>query len=292
MILSTLWIHFLNDSAQPDRLLKPNLMKIKLLSLLSLLSTLALSNPARAENLQHTQQVMSTRQCQNCDLSRAGFVYANLSGANLQGSDLSEANLTRANFTNANLQGADLRNAVLYNINLSGANLSGANLSGADLRDANLQGTNLQGTILEGANLMGAINLPAGAVTAIDYYRWAMAEDQRGNFSGAVTYYTQALAVQPDFAHAFMGRSISRARMRDAEAALTDAQQAQRFYTAQGNAEGMRVSAEFVTGIQQAQEAQRVASRRRGGVGNGNFVDFIGGLANLAIQYLPYIIGV
>jgi uncharacterized protein YjbI with pentapeptide repeats len=267
-------------------------MKASLLSALSLLIPLALVAPAQAENLQHTQQLMSTRQCQDCNLSRVGLVYADLTGADLQRSNLSEANLTRANLSNANLQGADLSSAVLYNINLTGADLSGANLSGADLRNANLQDVNLQGANLNGANLMGALNLPSGSVGVVDYYNWALAEDQRGNFSGAIAYYTQALVMQPDFANALMGRSISRARMRDADGALVDAQQAQQFYIAQGNIEGQRVSTEFVEGIQQAQEAQLEASGRGNSTGNGNFVDFISGLANLAIQALPLFLGI
>ena len=59
--------------------------------------------PVIAENLEHTQQLLATKQCPSCDLSGAGLVLADLAGANLQG-----ANLARANLSRADLSGADL----------------------------------------------------------------------------------------------------------------------------------------------------------------------------------------
>jgi uncharacterized protein YjbI with pentapeptide repeats len=259
-------------------------MKSRSLAALTLLTSLVFAAPAQAEDLRHTQQLMSTRECQNCDLSRAGFVYANLSGVNLQGTNLSEANLTRANLSNANLQGADFRGAVLYNINLSGADLSGANLSGVDLRDAYLEGANFQGANLEGANLMGSIGIPEGVVTAEDYYRWGLTADQQGNFSGAITYYNEALAIDPDFAHAYLARGVSRYRLRDTNGALADAQKSEQLYLAQGNETGHQASIQFSEGIQAVQEAQ--ANAGRGGGGGGNFLGFLGSLSSLLVRFL------
>jgi tetratricopeptide (TPR) repeat protein len=261
-------------------------MKPRLLSTLTLITTLALITPARAENLQQTQQLLSTRQCQNCDLNRVGLVYADLSGANLNGASLIEANLTQANLTGASLQGADLRGAVLYNINLTGTNLSGANLAGADLRDANLLGANLQGANLTGTDLMGAVNIPNGTLVAEDYYRWGLTSDQHGDFSGAIRYYTQALSMKPDFAHAYLARSASLLQLRNIDGALTDAQKAQQLYVAEGNAQGNQVSTQFIDGIHSAQEAAD-RPRRRGG---GNFLSFLGGLASMAVQFLPMLL--
>ena len=72
------------------------------------------------KNLDTLRQLLTTKQCQNCDLS----------GVNLSDADLHDANLTRANLTNANLKGANLLGANLTGANLKGANLFGANLAG------------------------------------------------------------------------------------------------------------------------------------------------------------------
>ncbi|MEG4801410.1 pentapeptide repeat-containing protein [Microcoleus sp. ARI1-B5] len=90
------------------------------------------------KNLDTVRQLLTTKQCQNCDLS----------GVNLSEADLHDANLTRANLTKANLKGA---------------NLLGANLTGANLKGANLFGANLAGTILKNADLSGAI-MPDGTI--------------------------------------------------------------------------------------------------------------------------------
>ncbi|NES93981.1 MAG: pentapeptide repeat-containing protein [Desertifilum sp. SIO1I2] len=78
-------------------------------------------SPAKAQNPAHVEQLLQTRQCSRCDLSRS-----NLAGANLRYANLAGANLEGANFF-----GADLRYA-----NLSGANLKGANLRGTNLYNA------------------------------------------------------------------------------------------------------------------------------------------------------------
>ncbi|MDD5008876.1 MAG: pentapeptide repeat-containing protein [Syntrophorhabdaceae bacterium] len=103
-------------------------------------------------------KLMTTKQCEWCDLRNA-----DLSGAQLSGAQLSGAALSNANLSNANLSGANLSNAVLSNANLSNADLSGAymrstymygaNLSGANLSKANLDKANLREAELSGANL-------------------------------------------------------------------------------------------------------------------------------------------
>lgn len=72
----------------------------------------------RAVKQDQVQQLLETRECQEC----------NLVGANLAGMNLEEVNLA-----NANLTGADLRGAKLKNAQLQGANLQRANLERADL---------------------------------------------------------------------------------------------------------------------------------------------------------------
>ena len=92
------------------------IMKLRILAAATLLSAIGPIAPAPAENIQHTQQLLATRQCPNCDLSGAGLVLANLTGANLKGADLSRANLSRANlsglFKTATAAAQNLKNPV------------------------------------------------------------------------------------------------------------------------------------------------------------------------------------
>ena len=59
-------------------------MKLRILPVLTVMATLGLVNPAQAENLEHIQRLMSSRQCQQCDLTRAGLVFSNLAGSGNQ----------------------------------------------------------------------------------------------------------------------------------------------------------------------------------------------------------------
>ncbi|GAB4156369.1 MAG: hypothetical protein Fur0046_36320 [Cyanobacteria bacterium J069] len=261
-------------------------MNSKLASL-GLLAALGVALPARAENLEHIQRLLSSRQCQQCDLHRAGLVFTNLSGVDMSRSDLSLANLNRANLQGANLQGANLTGAVLSYANLSGADLSGADLRGADLREAYLYGANLTGANLDGANLWRAIGLPENAVSVEQVYLWGLAEAQRGNYSGAIQYFNQSLGRQPDFSNAVLARGIARLQLGDEAGAIADGQQAQQMFLAQGNTSGHQLSSQFVTGIEQilaAEEKERRAQRRSGGV--GNVVSALGGLASLVLRFL------
>ena len=64
----------------------------------------------------HIGQLLTTKNCENCDLVGANLRRQNLPNANLRGADL----------RGAILRGADLRGAVLYSANLRGADLTGA----------------------------------------------------------------------------------------------------------------------------------------------------------------------
>lgn len=253
---------------------------------LTLLTTLGLAAPAIAEDLEQVYQLTSTRECQGCSLNRASFVLSDLSRTNLAGADLSEANLNRTNLTNANLAGANLSRAILFNANLSGADLRGADLRGADLREAYLTGANLDGALLDGANLLGAVGLPETIATPEQMYLWGLAEYQRENFRGAISYYNQALSLKPDFAHAILARGISRFRMRDLNGALEDAKNAERLYLTQGDAEAHQISTQFIAGVEAIQEAQARGDRRASGAGGGNFMNFLGSITGLLFRFL------
>ncbi|MBE9097920.1 pentapeptide repeat-containing protein [Vacuolonema iberomarrocanum] len=242
--------------------------------------------PARAENLEHVRQALSTRQCSGCDLSQAGLVYGNLAGADLQNANLSGANLSRANLSNANLRNANLTGAILNNANLTGADLSGANLTGANLQEAYLTGANMADAVLEGTHFHRAVGLPDSVMDAEGYYRWAMIEGQRGNFEGAMRYLEESIARDPELPAAYLARAIVRFRMDDWDGAIADGTRAERLYTEVGSFRGQRVSSEFVTGIQElreaAIEAEEDAARAQR---NGQFMSFVGGIASLLFQF-------
>ena len=115
---------------------------------------------AQSVNPKQQDDVVS---CQECDLSLASLVGANLRGADLSDSDLSGASLWLVNLRGASLVGADLteidlEKALLQEANLSRADLSGAKLFLANLSRADLSGADLSGVI--GADFSGALNVP------------------------------------------------------------------------------------------------------------------------------------
>ncbi|NET30957.1 MAG: tetratricopeptide repeat protein [Cyanothece sp. SIO1E1] len=240
--------------------------------------------PTRAENITHTRQLMSTRQCQNCDLAGAGLVRANLSGADLVGVNLSTANLTSANLSNANLQGANLISVVFHSANLSGADLSGADLRGADLRNAYLINTNLEGANLQGANLRGAIGLTSSVVSASDYYQWGIEEAQKQNFNGAIGYYNQALEVDPEFANVYLARGGIQYRLRNVDAAIADAEKAAQIFAAQNDTESEAAALQLVEGIKETEAA--AAKRKNGGSSLDKLVGAVGGVSSLLLRFL------
>ncbi|MBD1911306.1 MULTISPECIES: pentapeptide repeat-containing protein [unclassified Leptolyngbya] len=259
---------------------------LSFLAALAVVVPLGLAAPAQAENLTHLRQLMSTRACQQCDLRRSGLVYGDLEGADLSNADLSEANLSRANLRNANLRGANLRGAVLTSADLTGADLSGANLQGADLREAYLSDANLVGARLEGTQLHGAFGLPQRILPAEGYYRWALVEGQRGNYQGAIQYLNHAIELEPELAGAYLARGIMRFRTNDWEGAIEDGNRAERLYVTLGSNRGQQTAAQFVSGIQDLQEAQSEAiAQEERDRRNGRFMSFLGSVAGLLMQF-------
>jgi uncharacterized protein YjbI with pentapeptide repeats len=100
-----------------------------------------------AFNEAHVAQLLSTKQCQWCNLQNADLTSAQLSGAQLSNTSLTGAQLSKANLTRANLSGAFLMNANLSDANLTDAFLASANLTNANLSGANLSGADLSGVI-------------------------------------------------------------------------------------------------------------------------------------------------
>ncbi|MGB3533693.1 MAG: pentapeptide repeat-containing protein [Microcoleaceae cyanobacterium] len=221
-------------------------MKFNPLAILTITFGLIIPLPVVAENLAHTQQLLSTKQCPKCELSGAGLVLADLAGANLTGANLTRANLSRANLSGANLSGANLAGTSLHGANLTGANLTGANLTGTDLRDAYLTGAILTETPINNAQLLGVRGLPADIGSAVDFYRLGIQEAKAGNYVDAINYYNQAIGLEPRLAAAFFARSMAKADLGDLQGAFIDAKQAQELYQGLRSPEGVQVSTELV----------------------------------------------
>ena len=236
-------------------------MKLRILAAATLLSAIAPIAPAPAENIQHTQQLLATRQCPNCDLSSAGLVLANLTGANLKGADLRLANLSRANLT--------------------GADLSGANLSGADLRSAYLSNANLLNANLTNAQLLGVRGMPTNIGTAEDFYRLGVLEAQAGNYRNAIDYYNQALNQKSDLAAVYFARSMSRADLGDFAGAAQDAAKANQLFAAQGNPQGQELSKQLGEAIV---ARQKPTEARTGG--GGNFMSLLGSIGSVLVKLI------
>jgi uncharacterized protein YjbI with pentapeptide repeats len=213
--------------------------------------------PVRAENLQHVSQLLATKVCFECDLSQSGLVLANLNGANLSGANLVQANLSGANLSGANLSGANLSGASLNGANLTGANLTGANLTGTDLRNAYLMNANLTGISLQTAYVEGAIGLYTYEGTAQEFHNWAAAEANKGNYQGAIAYYSRALAVDPNFAPSYLARGIIRYRLNDFSGADSDTQIAAKLFQEQNNTSGYQASQAFLRNLEIVRNPQK-----------------------------------
>lgn len=244
-----------------------------------LLLTIAWVTPAQAENLNHVQQLLSTKQCQNCELSSTGLVFAQLSGADLSQANLVRANLSQAMLSGANLSGANLSGASLNGANLSGAKLSGADLSGADLRNAILVGADLTGTRLENAALQGAIGLAPTLGDPEGFYRWAMEGMKQRNYEKAIENFNQVLVRQPDHASAYFGRGMARLELGDKAGAIADSEQAAVLFAQQGkptNAEEAKKVAQLI----------KTPPKERSGSSFGqSIVNTLGGLVQLFLGF-------
>ncbi|NWF61497.1 MAG: pentapeptide repeat-containing protein [Fischerella sp.] len=256
-------------------------MKSQILAIATFTATISFSQTALAANSEHIRQLLASKQCQNCDLSGAGLIMADLSNANLKGANLTGANLSRANLSGADLTGADLSGAGLFGVNLSGAKLNGAILIGADLRNTYLVNAELTGVNLNSANLQGAFGIPLQIAKPEEFYAWGVAEAQKGNQQRALEYFNQAIAAKPDFAGAYLARAIARYQLFDRQGAFQDAQIAEKLFTNQNDNDGRQTAQAFIKELQTPQTAKLDR-------GKPSFMDFLGSLTSVLLQFMPF----
>jgi uncharacterized protein YjbI with pentapeptide repeats len=256
-------------------------MKPIAIALTTLFTTL-LPVAAHAENIEHTRQLLSTRQCARCDLSKAGLIFAELANANLAQADLSGANLSRANLQGADLRGANLVNTSLNGANLVGAKLDGANLAAADLRGANLTATTLDGVVLDNAYLQGAVGLSTSVGRAEDFYQWAIQDERSKNYVSSIANFTKVIERNPTFAPAFFGRAAAKAQGGDHPGAIVDSREAERLFKIQGDEKGAEAAGKFALALEKPPEEKKA----RGNVG-GALMSILGTALQLFLTKFP-----
>lgn len=256
-------------------------MKNQVIATILFISTFSFTNTAQAANSAHVRQLLATKQCQNCDLSGAGLVMSDLSGADLRGANLSGANLSRANLSGADLRDANLSGAGLFGANLSGAKLSRVNLLGADLRNTFLVNARLTDVDVNEANLQGATGVTSQIAKPQQFYAWGMASAEKGNLQQAAQYFNQAIAAKPDYAGAYLARSIARYHMLDSKGAFADAQVAKKLFKSQKDITGLQTAQAFILEIQTPQEGKVRPSKP-------TLMDFVGSLSSVLLQFLPF----
>ena len=246
-----------------------------------LITAVDVSTVARAEDLQHSQQLITTGECPACDLSRASLVYMDLARAKLQDADLSNANLNQANLTDADLRGADLSGAVLFNATLTGADLTGADLTGADLRQAYLVGANLTGAILDHALFAGAVGMPEIIASPQVLFDMGLDEASRGNFEAAYAHYNQVLELEPNTPEVYLARSLARYQVADVVGALADADTAESLFRNVNNVEG----AEMAAGLSQRIVQQQETIAAGPSAGKPNFLNLLESIVPFVFQF-------
>ncbi|MEA5581830.1 pentapeptide repeat-containing protein [Nodularia harveyana UHCC-0300] len=256
-------------------------MKSQILATAIFLTTISLVTTAHAANFEHVRQLLATKECQNCDLSNAGLVMADLSGADLRGANLTNANLSRANLSGADLRGANLSRAGLFGVNLSQAKLTGANLIGADLRNTYLANTDFNDASLDGVNFQGAVGIPMQLATPEEFYALGVAEAQKGNQKQAINYFDQAIASQPEYAGAYLARGVARYQIFDRKGAFADAEIAEKMFTEQENEAGIQTAQAFMQELQTPYSSEVTT-------GKPKFFDFVGSLGSVLLQFLPF----
>jgi len=261
---------------------KGSSMKSHILATAAFLTTISLSQTTQAANPEQIRQLLASKQCQNCDLSGAGLVMADLSGGDLSGANLAGANLSRANLSGTDLRGANLSGAVLFGANLSNAKLNGSTVVGADLRNTYLVNAQLTGVNINDANLQGATGIPLQVAKPEEFYAWGVAEAQKGNQQQAIDYFNQAIAIKSDYGGAYLARGVARYQLFDRKNAFQDAQTAVKLFTSQNNSDGLQTAQAFVKELQTPNPTDKTS------VGKPSLTDLVGSLGSFLLQLFPF----
>jgi uncharacterized protein YjbI with pentapeptide repeats len=256
-------------------------MKSQIIGTVAFLLTATLPLTAQASNYEEIRQLLATNKCQNCNLRNAGLVMADLSGANLSGANLAGANLSRANLSGADLRGANLTGASLFGANLTDAKLGGANLSGADLRNTYLMNVELTNANMSGVNFQGAVGIPLQIAKPEEFYAWGVSAAEKGNLQPAIDYFSQAIALKPDYAGAYLSRGVASYQLLNRKSALEDAQIAAKLFEEQKNTEGLQTTQAFILELRTPYTEKVTTSKP-------TFMDFVGSLGSVLLQFLPF----
>lgn len=116
----------------------------------------SLDNSLDTIQQENLRQLLATKKCRRCNLSKVNLSNANLSNADLSGANLNGTVLSSANLFQAKMQGSNLEKAKLNRANLYGTKLNRADLEGADLSDTNFSRANLSNANLGNTNLVNA----------------------------------------------------------------------------------------------------------------------------------------
>lgn len=260
-------------------------MKQSVLIAIATITSLSLPLSTSAENLSHLNQLLTTKQCSQCDLGGSGLVMSDLPGAQLAGANLAHANLSQANLAGANLQGANLAGASLYGANLQGANLQGANLTGTDLRNAYLVDADLTDIDLDTAYMEGAKGVPEYAGTPEQFYRWGVEEAERGHHQAAIAHYNQAIELEPTYAPAYLALGITQYNIDRRAEAAQNIDFAAQLFAEQENELGIQAA----QGFQRRMELVRLMEEKRAEnfqPKGSNVGKFIGGVGSLLLRLM------
>jgi len=255
-------------------------IKKQLFAISAFLITVSLPATAQAASNTDIANLLHNKKCSGCDLSNAGLSGADLSGADLSGANLVGANLSQAKLDRANLSGADLTDASLYGVNLMGAKLDKAKLTRTDLRNCYLTNVDLTTTNYKDAYLEGAIGIPAKIGKPEDFYAWGIREAEKGSLGPAIDYFSQAIALKPDYAGAYLSRGIAYYQSLDRKNALQDATVAARYFSMQRNPQGLLTTQAFI---------KEITTPYTGKVKSPapTFFDFFNSLGSVLLQFLP-----
>ncbi|MEH2410063.1 tetratricopeptide repeat protein [Nostoc sp.] len=87
-------------------------------------------------------------------------------------------------------------------------------------------------------------------LTAEDFFNQGLDKQKKGDLQGAITAYTEAIRLNPNFAPAYYNRGVVRTELGDKKGAITDLQQAADIFKQQGKIEDYQKALEIINQLQ------------------------------------------